>query len=102
MNKNKKIMTVLCVVLALVTLLAIPVSASSAYQTYTYSIDGKALYSPDAYSAYNSIDAGAMGLDELGLDGPSDMVTDEDMNVYIADTKNNLSLAKSILSVFSL
>ena len=90
----KKIISVLCIVLALVTLLAIPASASSAYQTYTYDIGGKARYSPDAYAAYNSIDAAGMGLDELGLsNNTADLVTDEDMNVYIADAGNNRIVA---------
>ena len=89
----KKIISVLCIVLTLVTLLSLPVSASSAYQTYTYSIGGKALYSPDAYSAYNAIDAAGMGLDELGLNNAADLVTDEDMNVYIADSGNNRIVA---------
>ncbi len=89
----KKIISVLCIVLTLVTLLSLPVSASSAYQTYTYSIGGAARYSPDAYSAYNAIDAVGMGLDELGLNNASDLVTDEDMNVYIADSGNNRIVA---------
>ena len=63
-------------------------SASSAYQTYTYSINGDALYSPDAYSATGTYDYLAMGLD-LNLDNPGDMVTDKNNNVYIADTNNN-------------
>ena len=63
-------------------------SASSAYQTYTYSIGGSALYSPDAYSANKSVDYTAMGLD-VNLNNPGDMVTDDQNNVYIADTGNN-------------
>ena len=63
-------------------------SASSAYQTYTYSINGSALYSPDAYSATGTYDYLKMGLD-LNLDNPGDMVTDERGKVYIADTNNN-------------
>lgn len=89
----KKIISVFCVILALVTVLAIPVGASSAYQTYTYDINGNARYSPDAYSAYNSVDAAAMGLDASGLSNPSDLVTDEDENVYIADAGNNRIVA---------
>ena len=44
------VLLVLCAVM-LFPLFTVGASASSAYQTYTYSIDGKALYSPDAYSA---------------------------------------------------
>ncbi len=88
----KKITSLLLVVLSFVMLasaLTVGASASSAYQTYTYSIDGEALYSPDAYSANKSVDSTAMGLaTELASDA-SDLVVDEDENVYIADTSNN-------------
>ena len=85
----KKLTSVVAILLAMLTLLAIPAAASSAYQTYTYSIEGKPLYSPDAYSALMSVDTTAMGLDSLGLKSPSDMITDASGNVYIADTGNN-------------
>ena len=87
----KRITSVLLVVLTLVMLasaMTVGSSASSAYQTYTYSIGGSALYSPDAYSANKSVDYTAMGLD-TNLNNPGDMVTDELNNVYIADTGNN-------------
>ena len=63
-------------------------SASSAYQTYTYSIGGTALYSPDAYSAVKTVDYTQMGMD-LNLSNPGDMVTDKNEKVYIADSGNN-------------
>ena len=85
----KRFISVLAVLLVLITVLSIPASASSAYQTYTYSIGGTALYSPDAYSAYQSVGAADMGLDELGLNKPADLVTDDEENVYIADAGNN-------------
>ena len=47
----KKLISVLLIVLSLVMIIPaamIGVSASSAYQTYTDSIEGTALYSPDA------------------------------------------------------
>lgn len=77
------------------------VGASSAYQTYTYDINGNALYSPDAYTAVKTIGATDMGLDALVPEGadakntsgqllnPGDMVTDAAKNVYIADTGNS-------------
>ena len=89
----KKIISVLAVVLAMITLLSVPVSASSAYKSYTYDINGNAVNSPDAYSAYISLDAAAMGIDELGLNNPADLITDEDDNVYIADSGNNRIIA---------
>ncbi len=84
----KRIVSILALLLALITVLAIPAAASSSYQTYTYSIGGKPLYSPDAYSAYQSLDATDMGL-ETPLNNPADLVTDDQENVYIADAGNN-------------
>ena len=87
----KKITSVLLVVLSLVMILPMMVigtSAASAYQTYTYSIEGEALYSPDAYSPEIAITSTQMGLD-LALNDPRDLVTDKQGNVYIADTGNN-------------
>ena len=46
----KRITAILCVIFTLVMALALPVGASAPYQTYTYSIDGNALHSPDAYT----------------------------------------------------
>ena len=87
----KRITSVLLIILSLVMVASaftLGASASSAYQTYTYSINGNALYSPDAYSATGTYDYLKMGLD-LNLDNPGDMVTDKLGKVYIADTNNN-------------
>ncbi len=104
----KKITAVICVIFAFIMIMALPVSAGAPYQTYTYSIDGTALYSPDAYIPAKAIDSAYMGLDDeevlnkyySGLSGdaltkkktissPSDIEVDDQMNVYIADTDNN-------------
>ena len=85
----KKFVCVLVVLLTLLTVVAIPAGASSAYQTYTYSITGDPLYSPDAYSPYQTMSATDMGLDAAGLNNPADLVTDDQQNVYIADAGNN-------------
>ena len=84
----KKITSVVCVLFALLMVLSIPVGAAQAYTTYTYSIDGKPLYSPDAYTAEKVITHTTMGVG-TALSNVSDMVTDAKGNVYIADTDNN-------------
>ena len=88
MKKLKVFLSLLLAAITLLPLLAIGASASSAYQTYTYSIGGEALYSPDAYTALRSVDSSVMGL-EKALSNPHDLVTDADQKVYIADTGNN-------------
>jgi len=106
----RKLTSVLCLMFVLVMVFALPASASTPYQTYTYSIDGKALYSPDAYTPSKAIDAAYMGLDDpavmkkyypnvkegsedynkkITIASPSDLEVDENQNVYIADTDNN-------------
>ena len=72
----------------IVSAMTVGVAASSAYQTYTYSISGTALYSPDAYSAEQALIYTDMKL-PMDLKNPKDMITDKDGNVYIADTDNN-------------
>ena len=97
----KKLLCLTAAVLLLAGALVVPTGASSAYQTYTYSIGGTALYSPDAYTATKAGGASEMGLESLlpedaaadstlgKLNNPSDLVTDKAKNVYIADTGNN-------------
>lgn len=84
----KKIISVVCVLFALLMVFSIPAGAAQAYTTYTYSIGGTPLYSPDAYTAEKVITHTAMGV-EKALTNVGDMVTDEDGNIYIADTDND-------------
>ena len=88
----KNIARIICAIFAVIMVascMTVGASASSAYQTYTYSIDGYALYSPDAYTADSKIiDSQYMGL-EVELNNPNDLLTDKAGNVYIADTGNN-------------
>ncbi|MBR3895367.1 MAG: YIP1 family protein [Clostridia bacterium] len=87
----KRITSVLLLVLSFLMIasaMTVGAGASSAYQTYTYSINGEALYSPDAYSANKSVSYTQMGM-EKNFNSPSDMVTDSREKVYIADTGNN-------------
>ena len=111
----KRIIAIICLIFTLLTVLVLPVSAGAPYQTYTYSIYGTALYSPDAYTPAKTIDATYIGLDsdavlqkyypdlyaskksddikkleaKKTLSSPSDIEVDDEMNVYIADSGNN-------------
>lgn len=87
----KKFTSVILLILSLSMILSamtVGVAASSAYQTYTYSIGGTALYSPDAYSAEQALIYTDLGL-PMDFKNPRDMITDKDGNIYIADTGNN-------------
>ncbi len=89
MKRSARIVCALFVIVMIASCLVVGTSASSAYQTYTYSIGGYALHSPDAYTADNQIiDSAYMGLD-VAISNPNDLVTDKEQNVYIADTGNN-------------
>ena len=88
MKKFNKILCTFFAVLMVVTAFAMTAGASSAYQTYTYNVYGKPLYSPDAYTAIKAVNSDDMGL-ELPIENPGDMITDDAGNVYIADTGNN-------------
>lgn len=91
---KKKLIRILVFVCALVMLLPVGVYAAIPYSTYTYSIDGLVLDSPDAYvplgsGAYNFT---AMGLDK-DLNTPSDIEADANGNVFITDKGNNRIVA---------
>ena len=90
----KKLTKILILTLALVLLFGVVYSSAYvAYDTYTYSISGKQMLSPTAYSTNTSITSTDMGLrDKFGglqLNDAEDIVTDELGNVYIADAGNN-------------
>ena len=105
----KKITSIICLMFVFIMVLALPASASAPYQTYTYSINGTALYSPDAYTPSLSVDSTYMGLFDsarlksiypdlssselskkmVAINAPMDLETDSLQNVYIADTENN-------------
>ena len=74
-----------CIILMIA---CVPVGAITPYSTYTYSIDGFALMSPDAYVPDRQIDSAYMGV-EPAIDDPRDLVVDQDNNLYIADAANN-------------
>ena len=85
----KKFTSILCLLFVLVMILSVPISAAQSYQTYTYSIDGKVLYSPDAYTPQKNVSSSTMNLGELGLKSPKDITVDAEQNVYVADSGNN-------------
>ena len=84
----KRFISIIALVFALVMIFAVPASAFKPYQTYTYSIDGFALHSPDAYTPVMAVDSAYMGL-EVPFDEPRDIVVDENDNVYLVDSKND-------------
>ena len=78
----KKFTSVILLILSLtmiVSAMTVGVAASSAYQTYTYSISGTALYSPDAYSADEALIYADMNL-PMDFKNPKDMITDKEGN----------------------
>lgn len=105
----RKIQAMICLAFVLIMILVLPVGASAPYQTYTYSISGTALNSPDAYTPAKSVDSAYMGLTDtatmklqypnatdeelktkaVAISNPSDIEVDDANNVYIADTDNN-------------
>jgi len=90
MKRSAKILCALFIIIMLASCVFMAVSAGSAYQTYTYSIGGYALYSPDAYVAdTNIITSDKMGLEVPLSQNTNDLITDDKENVYIADTGNN-------------
>ena len=84
----KKISTIVLLVIMILSVFAVPMSAASPYQTYTYSIDGIARYSPDAYVPLQTLNSSSLGL-STAFDDPRDLFVDDEQNVYIVDAKNN-------------
>ena len=85
----KRISKILALMAALILVFgSLPVGAITPYSTYTYSIDGFALMSPDAYVPDREITSAYMGVDPA-IDDPRDLFVDEYKNIYIADAANN-------------
>ena len=109
----KKTTSILCFVFVVVMILALPVNAAAPYYTYTYSISGQDLRSPDAYVPDREITSDYMGITDVSLlkkiypdlsdeeialkavpiKSPTDLATDEDNNVYVVDRDNNRLIA---------
>ncbi len=86
----KKFIRVIVIALCMITVLSVPVSAATPYQTHTYMAgEAATLDSPDAYIPLTNVDAAYMGLtfnDDTSL---QDMFVDADNNVYIVDSGSN-------------
>ena len=92
--KNKLVKILLLALILVMVFGTVYTAAYESYDTYTYSIDGEPLLSPTAYSANMVLSSSELGLiqDKFGgkpLSKASDVVTDDEANVYIADTGNN-------------
>lgn len=86
----KKSSRILVLAFALIMLLSVPVGAFNSFQTYTYSINGEPLNSPDAYIPVGTYNSKYMAFPEgVTLNDPRDMVVDDELNVYIADAGAN-------------
>lgn len=83
----KKILSLICLVFALVMILSVPVGAFSSFKTYTNAIGGQPLLSPDAYIPVATYNATYMGVGKLT--DPYDLTVDDELNVYIADAGSN-------------
>ncbi len=80
----------------------IPASAITPYSTYTYSIDGFALISPDAYVPDRIIDQSNLTYDgdPVALDGAKDLFVDSENNIYVVlSTKNQVVVADEYFNV---
>lgn len=86
---NKKLVKIAALTLCLMMFIGVvPAVAASSYGTYTYSQDGFGVASPDAYTPEMIVDSKYMGISTVPKN-PADLETDEDGNVYIADSGNN-------------
>ncbi len=80
----KRLVRIFVFALMLLMLLPTVLSATVPYSTYTYSIDGDVLDSPDAYVPQQQVDSISLGL-KTPIKSPSDVDTDKDGNVYVVD-----------------
>lgn len=86
----KKFIRAVVIALCLITILSVPVSAATPYQTHTYMATQKqALNSPDAYTPSRQVDGAYMGITFGDGTDLQDLFVDCDQNVYIADKGAN-------------
>ena len=80
----KKLVKITIFVMLLLMVLPTVAMAATPYSTYTYSIDGELLNSPDAYVPDIMIDSATLGL-EVPMSSPTDIESDAYGNIYITD-----------------
>lgn len=90
----KKSIRVLALALCIVMAMGGLSSFAAVYSTYTYSIGGKQMLSPDAYAPYKVLTSQALGLPneketDKQLSKPTDLFVDDQGYLYIADPENN-------------
>lgn len=89
MNRKKlKVLLGLAICVVTIVIALLPTYAA-AYSTYTYSIDGTQLASPDAYTPQKVYDSNALGIIEAtgyAIGDPVDLVVDDQGNIYICET----------------
>ena len=88
----KKLTGFIVLLVCFVMLFATPVSAFTSYTTYSYTIDEWAVETPAAYvpeRVVTSNDIGLHFLDDVPLEGPTDLFIDKDGYIYIADPRSN-------------
>ena len=84
----KRFLSVLALCLVMVMVIGPIAGNAAAYSSFTYDHSGFELLSPDGYSPKRTVTSEYMGL-RVDLNEPTDIVTDTDGNVYIADPNNN-------------
>lgn len=84
----KRFIAIVLAAISLAACFAGSASAMTPYITYTYSIDGNILESPDAYVPDLTVDSDYMGLTDPLAD-VRDVEVDDEMNVYIVDAGTN-------------
>ncbi|MBQ3183680.1 MAG: YIP1 family protein [Clostridia bacterium] len=88
----KRIISLIALVMCLCTVLGGFSVFGAAYKSYTYSIKGVPVDSPDAYTPDRQVSAADMNLSKSSaatLSDPADLVVDENENVYIVDRATN-------------
>lgn len=92
---KNKIFKILILTLVLILVFgSVSAFAANPYETYTYSIDGTPLKSPDAYDVHRAVSIAEMGLLDpafggIGLGESTDIVSDDNGDIYISDKGNS-------------